>query len=121
MALSVANVGLDCEDVWRVANFWSAALGQSVDEGSSEAFASIGGANVQRTQPAWFFHKVPEPATTKNRVHVDLIDPGENRVARLVDLGARVIEEHDIGVHSWTVMEDPEGHVFCVAAKVYGG
>ena len=104
-----------------VYKFWSAALGRSVDEGSSEVFASIGGADAQRTQPAWFFHNVPEPPTTKNRVHVDLIDPSKNRVTRLVDLGARVIEDHDIGAHSWTVMEDPEGHVFCVAAKVYGG
>ena len=26
--------------------------------------------------------------------------------------------ETELGI---TVMEDPEGHVFCVAAKVYGG
>ncbi|MGC2485779.1 MAG: VOC family protein [Acidimicrobiales bacterium] len=62
-----------------------------------------------------------EPSTTKNRVHVDLVDPNENRVWRLVELGARVIEEHDLGFHRWTVMQDPEGHVFCVAAKVYTG
>jgi hypothetical protein len=121
VALSVVNVGLDCEDVWVVANFWSAALGRSVDEGSSEVFASIGGSDAERSEPAWFFHKVPEPQTTKNRVHVDLVDPREDRVTRLVELGARVIKEHDIAIHSWTVMEDPEGHVFCVAAKVFGG
>jgi hypothetical protein len=121
VALYLVNVGLDCEDVWRVANFWSAALERPIDEGSSDVFASIGGADEQRTQPAWFFHQVPEPQTTKNRVHVDLVDPSEERVARLVDLGARVIQDHDIGFHSWTVMEDPEGHVFCVAAKVYAG
>jgi hypothetical protein len=100
--LQVANVGLDCRDVWRVVNFWAAALDRPVDDDSSDHFASIGANDHQRTQPAWFFHLVPEPPTSKNRVHVDLIDL-------------------DIGVHSWTVMEDPEGHVFCVAAQVYQG
>ena len=42
MTLRVANVGVDCVDVWKVANFWAAALGRPVDEGSSEVFASIG-------------------------------------------------------------------------------
>jgi hypothetical protein len=121
VTLALINVGLDCEDVGRVVNFWSAALDRPVDEGSSEGFASIGGTDAQRSEPAWFFHKVPEPHTSKNRVHVDLVDPSENRVTRLVDLGARVLEEHDLGFHGWTVMEDPEGHVFCVAAKVYAG
>jgi hypothetical protein len=32
-----------------------------------------------------------------------------------------MLEEHGLGFHRWTVMEDPEGNVFCVAAKVYTG
>jgi hypothetical protein len=119
--LQVANVGLDCRDVWRVVNFWAAALDRPVDKDSSDHFASIGANDHQRTQPAWFFHLVPEPPTSKNRVHVNLIDPDPGAVERLVALGARVVQGHDIGVHSWTVMEDPEGHVFCVAAQVYQG
>jgi hypothetical protein len=121
MTLRVANIGVDCVDVWKVANFWAAALGRPVDEGSSEVFASIGGGDALRNEPAWFFHKVPEPKTAKNRMHADLIDPDPELVATLVALGATVVKEHDLGFHSWTVMEDPEGNVFCVAAKVYGG
>jgi hypothetical protein len=119
--LTVANVGLDCADVQAMVAFWSAALGRPVDEGSSEVFASIGGGDAARSEPAWFFHKVPEPAVSKNRVHVDLVSPEPNAVEDLVALGASVVHHHDLGFHSWTVMEDPEGHVFCVASKVYTG
>jgi hypothetical protein len=121
MALKVANIGVDCTDVWKVANFWAAALGRPVDEGSSDVFASIGGGDALRSQPAWFFHKVPEPKLAKNRMHADLIDPDPELVSRLVALGAVIVREHDLGFHRWTVMEDPEGNVFCVAAKVYTG
>lgn len=104
-----------------MANFWSAALGRSVDEGSSDVFASSGGGDALRSEPAWFFQKVPEPKIAKNRVHADLIDPDPELVAKLVALRATMLEEHDLGFHRWTVMEDPEGNVFCVAAKVYTG
>jgi hypothetical protein len=121
MTLRVANIGVDCVDVWSVANFWAAALGRSVDEGSSDVFASIGGGDALRVEPAWFFHKVLEPKSAKNRMHADLIDPDPALVDKLVALGATMVKEHDLGFHSWTVMEDPEGNVFCVAAKVYSG
>jgi hypothetical protein len=46
----VANVHItfDCDDVLMVASFWSAVLGRPLDEGSSELFASIGGADGAR-------------------------------------------------------------------------
>ncbi len=119
MSLSIVNVGLDCSDVWLVAQFWSAALERPLDESSSEHFASVGAGDINRTQPAWFFHQVPEARVTKNRMHVDLVDPDGDRVSRLVALGARVLQEHDLGFHSWTVMEDPEGNIFCVAGSVF--
>jgi hypothetical protein len=121
MSLRVANISVDCLDVWKVANFWAAALGRPVDEGSSDVFASIGGGDARRSEPAWFFHKVPEPKSAKNRMHADLVDPDPELVARLVALGATTVREHDLGFHRWTVMEDPEGNVFCVATKVFTG
>lgn len=62
---------------------------------------------------------VPEPKTTKIRLHLDLVvDDPEAEVARLVGLGAvRVdgdpFEEHG---HRWIAMTDPEGNEFCVCA-----
>jgi hypothetical protein len=49
-------------------------------------------------------------------VHVDF--PAEGReveVKRLVDLGARVLDEHEAPGLRWTVPADPEDNEFCVA------
>ena len=70
MAARIGNVAVDCEDVLKVAAFWSAVLGRPLDEGSSEAFASIGGADAARQEPAWYFARVPEPKRAKNRRHL---------------------------------------------------
>jgi hypothetical protein len=123
MELRLANVSFDCDDVVKVASFWSAVLGRPLDEGSSQWFASIGGADGARAEPAWYFNKVPEPKQAKNRVHADLTSPDPSTVDQLVALGATVVGEHVLrgAGHSWTVMRDPEGNEFCVAAKSFTG
>ncbi len=123
MVLRVGNITFDCDDVLRVASFWSAALGRPLDDSSSAFFASIGGADGARAAPAWYFAKVPESKQTKNRVHLDLFDPDPAAVDELVALGATVQSEHEVpgGSHRWTVMHDPEGNEFCVAAKSFTG
>ena len=123
MSVQIGNITFDCDDVLKVAAFWSEALGRPLDPGSSPGFASLGGDDPGRAQPAWYFEKVPEPKTAKNRVHLDLVDPGPEAVQRLVALGASVVGEHQVGGgrHRWTVMQDPEGNEFCVAAKSFTG
>ena len=114
MTVRLANVTFDCDDVLAVAGFWSAALDRPLDPNPSEYFASIG--LNDGDSPNWFFAKVPEPKTTKNRVHVDLTtDDREAEIARLVSLGATRGDDHDEWGHSWTVMADPEGNEFCVS------
>ena len=122
MALRLASISFDCDDVVKVASFWSAVLGRPLDEGSSHMFASIGGADGARAKPAWSFNKVPEPTRAKNRVHADLTSPDPSTVGELVALSAGVGEHVLRGAgHSWTVMRDPEGNEFCVAAKSFTG
>ncbi|MCS0602903.1 hypothetical protein NX794_17025 [Streptomyces sp. LP11] len=63
------------------------------------------------------FQRVPEPKTTKNRLHLDLHpDAGrrEAEVARLTALGARVLDEVTEPSGSWVVLADPEGNELCV-------
>jgi hypothetical protein len=64
------------------------------------------------------FQRVPEPKTTKNRLHLDL-HPGpdhrEAEVARLTTLGASVLRRVTEPAGAWVVMTDPEGNEFCVA------
>jgi len=121
MAARTGNIAVDCGNVLQLAAFWSAVLGRPVDQGSNESFASIGGADRERREPAWYFNKVPEPKQAKNRVHIDLVDPDPDAIDKLVRLGATIIGKHQIRGHSWTVMQDPEGNEFCVAAKSFTG
>jgi predicted enzyme related to lactoylglutathione lyase len=121
MALHVGNITLDCGNALTVAQFWSAALDRPMDPGSSPGWASIGRADPDRALPAWFFEQVSEPKTAKNRLHLDLVDPDPTAVSRLVSLGATVVAEHELSGHGWTVLQDPEGNEFCVAASSYTG
>jgi hypothetical protein len=60
MTVRVGNIAFDCDDVLSVARFWSAALDRPLDLGSGPHFASIGGGDAARIEPAWYFEKVPE-------------------------------------------------------------
>jgi predicted enzyme related to lactoylglutathione lyase len=121
--VKLGNITFDCDDVLSVASFWSAVLERPLDARSSEVFASIGGADATRAEPAWYFTKVPEPKQAKNRVHVDLTTSDPDAIPRLVALGATVVEEHELpgGRHRWTVLRDPEGNEFCLADKSWTG
>ena len=121
--LRLGNVSFDCDDVMKVATFWSAALGRPLDERSNALFASIGGRDGAREQPAFYFAKVPEPKAAKNRMHLDLVAPDPGVIDELVRLGATVIGEHEVpgASHRWTVLQDPEGNEFCVADKSFTG
>jgi hypothetical protein len=114
MTLRLGNITLDCADPQRVAAFWSESLGRPVDDGASPYFVTIG--YRDESQPAWFFIKVPEGKTVKNRMHVDLrSDDRFAEVDRLVALGARRHADYDEYGHQWTTMLDIEGNEFCVS------
>ena len=125
MSVKLAAVTIDCDDALVVGRFWSAALDRPLDPGASGEFASIGmpahrdvtgWALSGADGPTWLFAKVPEPKTSKNRMHVDLAAPDhEAEVARLVDLGAARVADMDEWGYRWTVLQDPEGNEFCVA------
>lgn len=76
-----------------------------------------------RVAPNLCLLEIPEPKTTKNRLHLDLVMYGEgspetkwrrvtDEVARLRAAGASLLAEF-AGHHA--VMADPEGNEFCVA------
>jgi predicted enzyme related to lactoylglutathione lyase len=122
MTARIGNVSFDCDDVLKVAAFWSAALGRPLDESSSAGWASIGGRDGERREPAWYFNKVEEHKRAKNRVHIDLVDPDPSAVDALVARGATVVERHSMqGGHGWTVLQDPEGNEFCIATQSFTG
>jgi hypothetical protein len=110
MASVIKSVTFDSTDVLGLARFWAAALGTDVDEDATDDRAYVeapgwGGPNM------WFI-RVPEPKTAKNRMHFDLRAPVTmaDEVKRLQAIGATVVERFA----GHTVMNDPEGNVFCV-------
>jgi Glyoxalase-like domain len=140
------QVTFDCADPGAMAGFWSKALGyrvpdppdgfgtweaflRSIDVPESELNARSAIEDPEGTRPRIFFQRVPEPKTSKNRVHLDLnaggghgIGPDERRqnvdakVQALTALGATVLRTHEEGLFDerWVVMHDLEGNEFCV-------
>ncbi len=113
MGVELDTVTFDCADPVRVATFWAAALGfelADVDPDGSYVRDPSG-----RTRGI-FFQPVPEPKTTKNRVHLDLRPTGSmaEEVERLKVLGATERGFIEEGGSFWTQMRDPEGNEFCV-------
>ncbi len=120
MAVLHLSITLDCVDLERIGQFWSAALGfddVEVDGDymlvrGSGALSGVRGITLQR---------VPETKTVKNRMHLDVVvDDVDPEVARLVDLGASIVADAvDGDPYETVVMGDPEGNEFCVI-KAHG-
>jgi Glyoxalase-like domain len=133
MTVQVRSITFDCADPERLADFWTVALGyakrdlpagfdswadylraQGVPEGqwSTSAVAQ----DPEGIRPRLLFLMVPEGKSAKNRVHLDLSPQGtmHAEVARLEQLGARVVRVFDDQWDVFTLMHDPEGNEFCV-------
>lgn len=111
----------DAVDAAALAGFWSEALGQPVDPGDSEEFASIGMGEGDAPAGRWMFLKVPEAKTAKNRQHVDFaaVDGDlEAEVERLVALGATSHGDGEVPGVRWVTLTDPEGNEFDVFVPV---
>ena len=63
--------------------------------------------------------RVPEPKTSKTRVHFDIrVDDVEAKAHQLEALGARRIDVGQPGDAAFIPMADPEGNEFCVCPGV---
>jgi hypothetical protein len=120
MSASLFAVVVDCRDARAQAEFWSEVLNRDLAERNTDEFVVN-----DRTGSATplYFMKVPEPMTGKNRLHVDVITEGslDEEVLRLTGLGAHLVEVREDpppleNPDTWAVMQDPEGHVFCVTS-----
>ncbi len=109
------NMVIDCADVERQAQFWSAATGYPIQQRYEDHIAL---ALSPTARPRLLVIKVPDPKTVKNRVHLDLgADDVEAEVERLVGLGATSLERVENYGESWVVLADPEGNEFCVVRE----
>jgi hypothetical protein len=138
------QVVVDCHDPAALSQFWAEALGyrlqpppegheswpeflNSIGVPESEWNAASAAVDPDGVGPRFYFQRVPEAKTVKNRIHVDLnvggdpwTDPLERRqridaeVERLHRLGASVAWRTDTEHEYFVTMRDPEGNEFCV-------
>ena len=116
MYATILNITIDCADARAQAMFWAAVTGwdarQQDDTPGHVEYALVPPSDGM---PRMYFTTVPEPKTAKNRVHLDLIPPGDQQaeLARLVSLGATVVGGQPPGA-GWIILADPEGNEFCL-------
>jgi hypothetical protein len=86
--------------------FWAGALDRPAKADDDDPDYSSYGEATEGVE--FMVQSVGEP---RARVHLDIeTDDVDAEVARLVGLGATVVER----IHSWVVMRDPVGIIFCV-------
>ncbi|MFG2403181.1 VOC family protein [Streptomyces brevispora] len=115
MTSHVHHITVDCGDAYQLATFWAEVLGASLSDddvpGDPEALVEAPGA-------ALLFISVPEPKSTKNRIHLDIQPQDRTRdeeVERLLALGATLVGDHRRpNGRGWATLSDPEGNEFCV-------
>lgn len=107
----IDEVVIDCADPEALATFWASILGGE-PRGRDAAWWHI-------TPPGFSqiaFQKVPEPKSTKNRLHLDVrVDALGPAILEAERLGAR----RSGGIHSdsagsFQVLLDPEGNEWCL-------
>jgi deazaflavin-dependent oxidoreductase (nitroreductase family) len=118
MTTSVIGLSIDCADALALARFWSEVLSCPVNPGADAENAAIDATNPA-SGPRLAFHKVPEPKTVKNRLHLDLrTDQFDAESTRLIRLGAARIGDVEKPTARWTTFADPEGNEFDLVAAV---
>ena len=121
MTCFVSHTTVDCVNAYELSEFWKRLLGYVDVEGDPN---EPGHEECMILDPESGHHvlfiEVPEPKSTKNRIHFDL-RPRERTQAEevewLLTLGASVVADHR-GIHGpgsgWVTMADPEGNEFDV-------
>ena len=109
----LSHVIIDALDPEALATFWCGLL-------ETEVAARIDGGRfvflrAMEGQPAIGIQRVPEPKSTKNRVHVDLEVGDLEATTRWVRThGGSRVADHRLGDFHWRVVADPEGNEFCL-------
>jgi predicted enzyme related to lactoylglutathione lyase len=118
--MRLRHVTVDCADPYELGTFWSRLTGWPISEidkpGDDEVLVE-----APDPVPGLLFVRVPEPRSTKNRVHLDWEPTGRSRdeeLERAVGLGATIHEDHRGSAdRGWVTLRDPEGNEFCIEQR----
>lgn len=128
---TMKDVVIDCAHPAPLARFWAAMLdGYSVAPYDDVELARLHGMGIDDPEddpgvivegpgPRYCFQKVPEPKVAKNRMHLDLwSDDRDAEVARLIALGATVLEHQPPPGDDLIALADPEGNEVCLVRRL---
>ena len=129
------QVVIDCAEPEPLARFWAAALGYVLEPppegfavwddyyrhiGLPEHFLGHGTDHIidpTGSGPRFWFQKVPDVKTVKNRLHLDVIsDTFAAATERLLGLGVRRLRDVERDEVRWTTFADIEGNEFDLIA-----
>ena len=111
----LGNIVIDCQtdDLLSEAQFWSGVLGYPLPEDLDST-----GSFIQLVTPPGEVQVIIQKVRHEARAHLDIeTDSISSEVARLEQLGARIVSRND----GWVVMQAPSGHRFCVGSPYRGG
>jgi hypothetical protein len=128
---TLKDVVIDCAHPASLARFWAELLdGYAVAPYGDEDMAQLRamgiddpeddpGVIVEGPGPRFYFQQVPEGKVAKNRMHLDLwSDDRDAEVARLVALGATLLEHQPPPDDDLIALADPEGNELCLVRRV---
>ena len=111
--MNIGSVVVDCNDFDAMLAFWTEALRYEPREPAEDGWVVLRDPHGRHVNVS--LQKVPETASEKNRLHLDLYTADQAaEVARLLGIGAtRHPREPEPG-EDFVVLADPEGNLFCV-------
>ena len=116
MTLQLVDVVFDANDPMRLARFWAEALRWDIGETTDDEVALV---PTDDTGFGILFGLVPEPKSSRNRIHFDLtttsLDDQNDTLERLLELGAAHVDIGQGPDEDHVVLADPEGNEFCIS------
>lgn len=116
-AVKQIGITVDCPDAALLAAFWERCLGYTVRPGATGGpYVTLErGVDAPDGPPMVTFQTVPEPKTSKARIHLDLfVDQAQPLVDDMRAAGASLLSRTEAGDWTTRVLQDPAGNEFCV-------
>lgn len=116
MTATLLAFTIDCSEPSKLADFYAKVLGWEVTY-AEEEYAAIGDGTTSIYFGRVADRKPVEWPSPDKQFHIDLRVPDvERAVQEFIDLGA-TRPDFQPGEGKWVVMQDPQGHLFCVCPE----
>jgi predicted enzyme related to lactoylglutathione lyase len=116
MAIRLGSTVINCADIDLLTSFWTQALNLVPSStAAGDDFRVLRGDHVNLS-----LQRARTTVTARDQMHLDLYtDDQAAEVARLRELGAKVVRHCRDSDDDYVVMTDPEGNEFCVCAVAH--